>query len=74
MKNIAMVLCAAAIGVIGPASVSFADDYRTCLSNASRDAARCKWERIDWDVTCRDQYLYELDVCRDTYHTWPRHR
>ena len=74
MKNIAMVLAAVAIGVIGPVGVSFADDYRTCVSDANRDAARCRWERMDWDVTCRDQYVYEVDICRDTYNRWPRHR
>ncbi len=73
MKNIAMVLvAAAAIGVMGPASVSFADDYRSCLSDANRDAAHCRWERVDWDVTCRDLYIQSVDICRDMYHKWPR--
>ncbi|HXP06394.1 MAG TPA: hypothetical protein VN808_19935 [Stellaceae bacterium] len=72
MKKSAIVLAAAAICFIGPAGVSFADNYSSCLRDAAQDAARCRYERFDADYVCRDLYVQSVDICRDSYHKWPR--
>jgi hypothetical protein len=74
MKKIAMVLAAAAICFIGPAGAAFADDYRSCLRDAGREAAQCRYERFDADYGCRDLYVAYADTCRDMYHKWPRRK
>ena len=72
MKKIAVVLATVGICVFGPSGVSLADDYNSCLRDAAQDAARCKYERFDTDISCRDLYIATIDMCRDAYHKWGR--